>query len=174
MPKNTVNKESKSFIKNVQSQIKLMSKRKKILYFSFLAITIICLGLCLWGAVTVSIDQQTTYTSLISLREAGLLESVYPQLAADGAWFHKGVEQFSWYLVSTHELGSVAYYFAVICGIIATPLLIYYISSFMVIFFPKKDKVLKVDKKALKADKKSLKADKKTLKTKTKPKKKGQ
>lgn len=167
MSKNTVKKESTSFIKNVQSQIKLMSKRKKMLYFSFLAVTIICLGLCLWGAITVSVEQQAIYANLLNLRGVGLLEIVYPQLAVDGAWFHKGVEQFSWYLVSTHELGSVAYYFAVICGIIATPLLIYYISSFMVIFFPKKDK-------SLKANKKALKADKKASNTKNKAKKKGQ
>lgn len=160
-------KKPTSFINNVKTQINLMTKKKKILYFSFLAMTFICLGLCLWGTITISMSQNTIYTYLMDLHNAGTLETTYPQLAVNGAWFYKGVEQFSWYLVSTQELGSVAYYFAVIFAIIATPLFIYYISSFMIVFFPKKDKALKVNKKA-------LKTKDKTLKTKDKTKKKGQ
>ncbi|MGL4948633.1 MAG: hypothetical protein ACRC42_04630 [Mycoplasma sp.] len=120
-----------------------MTKKKKIIHASFFIFTLISLALCIWAAIAVTIEKtnQLDLLNSYAINDQAKLDALF---AAHGmGWKEKGLDAFSWYLTSLDAFGGAVYWISAIFGFISAPLIIYYISATLIIFFPKKKKVKK-------------------------------
>lgn len=134
--------------KNIQLALAPKTLKFKYYYFFGLAAAVISLILCLWAAIQLGVIQAGFLNHLNSLSDEQLILQ-YPVFdpANDSVWLLKGFGPYAWYLTARDSLGMAAYWCVGIFGVLCLPLLTYYISSFLIVVFPKQSKT---DKQAQK------------------------
>lgn len=142
-------KNNNEFIVRINQKWKNKTKGQKLFYIGLVSVAIIFLSLLIWSLAYVDQVRIQAYNTLLPLKQSDgtLLETdpIYGNWAKvfNEKFLDRGLKVFSWFLASKTEWNSLSASLYILCPIsafITAPILIYLISSFLVIAFPRKTK----------------------------------
>lgn len=133
------------FLTRIKNTWMMKDKKFKITYLSFLLVLFLLVALWIWSLVVVDQTRREAFDYFSPLYQqevdSGTISSSWVQFIIDK--FQGDVTKYSWLCASSssyNSLSSVCYVLCPITCLISAPLLVYYITSFLIVAFPKKSK----------------------------------
>lgn len=157
----SLNNNKENFMTRIKAAWLKKSRRAKLVYIFLFVICIIFMAMCIWSIAEVDATRRMAYNQFKPLidQQTGLMNDPIWGKVYNDKFKDRGLHVFCWFVASKPEfnkLSSSLYILCPISMIIVAPILVYILSSILVVGFPRKTKE---EKELIKQSKLNKKGD---------------